>query len=515
MINQHTRGVLIGILLVSLVCGTLSLHVGVISLPSRGHIDPLARVIKEIRARGHVVSAFSTSHVSKFFEPIADQFYSLGSKSEIELAAEVADPENPSPLDIPKLFTAAEKELLGHLLSTFKSLKEQNNLPDVLFVDFLTFAGLDIGDYYDIPVVLAFPGIYQSPFLKNSVLSGTLFSVPLEYRDTYWFRFQSILVSYAEEAMFAMLYYNSNQVRTQYGLPPWKDFHNGLMLNKLTLAFAFYPLVEPAPVEGGMIHFIGAPLKETYPPLDSQLLQWIENDPRDIVYISFGTVSRQDRKLLETILKGCTSCSKYRFLWSLRGDLYSRAEDLFQSLPENSNVYRIAWVAQNSLLEHEKIKVFYTHGGFNSVAEAVHSGTPTLCMPFLGDQPQNCNTLENRGVGLTVAHATLTSESLCPLFDELISNPRYLQSVQVLSEFSKSADKYGVSHGVDIIELAARHGSNTLIPFNASLPWYAYNDRDITLIFFLLYTLVVVLLCYCCCRRKPTNPKISASKKNQ
>lgn len=46
---------------------------------------------------------------------------------------------------------------------------------------------------------------------------------------------------------------------------------------------------------------------------------------------------------------------------------------------------------------HERIKLFFSHCGLNSVIEAAKSGVPMLCLPLFGDQFYNAEALYQHG----------------------------------------------------------------------------------------------------------------------
>ncbi|EFL36624.1 glycosyltransferase [Streptomyces viridochromogenes DSM 40736] len=47
----------------------------------------------------------------------------------------------------------------------------------------------------------------------------------------------------------------------------------------------------------------------------------------------------------------------------------------------------------------EAVDLFVTHGGFNSIREAMRTGTPLAVLPFFGDQPANAERVEELGLG--------------------------------------------------------------------------------------------------------------------
>lgn len=70
-----------------------------------------------------------------------------------------------------------------------------------------------------------------------------------------------------------------------------------------------------------------------------------------------------------------------------------------EGLPEHVHVAER--VPQPLLLE--SVDLFITHGGFNSIREAMRTGTPLAVLPHFGDQPANAERVEELGLGRHIA----------------------------------------------------------------------------------------------------------------
>ncbi|EDL75668.1 rCG50973 [Rattus norvegicus] len=53
------------------------------------------------------------------------------------------------------------------------------------------------------------------------------------------------------------------------------------------------------------------------------------------------------------------------------------------------NVKIVDWIPQSDLLAHPRIHLFVTHGGLNSINEAIQHGVPMVGITVFGDQPEN------------------------------------------------------------------------------------------------------------------------------
>lgn len=56
--------------------------------------------------------------------------------------------------------------------------------------------------------------------------------------------------------------------------------------------------------------------------------------------------------------------------------------------------------------------VFVTHGGMNSVSEALVHGVPLVVIPFITDQPTNARRIEELGLGKRLDYKAISSELL-------------------------------------------------------------------------------------------------------
>lgn len=54
----------------------------------------------------------------------------------------------------------------------------------------------------------------------------------------------------------------------------------------------------------------------------------------------------------------------------------------------------------------EAVDLFLTHGGFNSIREALRTGTPLAVLPQFGDQPPNARRVEELGLGREITDRT-------------------------------------------------------------------------------------------------------------
>lgn len=74
---------------------------------------------------------------------------------------------------------------------------------------------------------------------------------------------------------------------------------------------------------------------------------------------------------------------------------------------------------------HYKCKVFITHGGLNSIQEAIYHQVPILGLPFSTDQRLNMLRATSDGYALRLDWHNLNSENLLAALQILLHNSRY------------------------------------------------------------------------------------------
>ena len=78
---------------------------------------------------------------------------------------------------------------------------------------------------------------------------------------------------------------------------------------------------------------------------------------------------------------------------------------------------------------HKKACLFVTHGGQNSLLQAVYHAVPVLAIPLFGDQFDNVVRAETKGLGLTIKPTHITRELLSSTIQTLIQDVRFVDCV--------------------------------------------------------------------------------------
>eukprot|EP00933_Yihiella_yeosuensis_P016106 TRINITY_DN13884_c0_g4_i1.p1 TRINITY_DN13884_c0_g4~~TRINITY_DN13884_c0_g4_i1.p1 ORF type:complete len:556 (-),score=95.49 TRINITY_DN13884_c0_g4_i1:123-1736(-) len=109
-------------------------------------------------------------------------------------------------------------------------------------------------------------------------------------------------------------------------------------------------------------------------------------------------------------------------------------------------------VPQLELLQH--VEAFVTHGGANSMHEALALGIPLVVIPIFGDQPWNADRVAKCGAGVSFRHpiGTLTADALKTAMDRILSRNgtnSYRDAAKVLAKYLETAG--GVEAAADAV----------------------------------------------------------------
>jgi len=105
-----------------------------------------------------------------------------------------------------------------------------------------------------------------------------------------------------------------------------------------------------------------------------------------------------------------------------------------RNIPENVHLYTT--VPQVEVLK--MADAFVTHGGMNSISEALVSATPMVLLPFVSDQPTNARSMERLGVGRKISYSELRKGSLKQIIFSVLGDNEIKEN---LTEVQKLIEK--------------------------------------------------------------------------
>ncbi len=179
----------------------------------------------------------------------------------------------------------------------------------------------------------------------------------------------------------------------------------------------FQPFARDFPRE--RFHFIGPSVYERREEEFREL-------SKPVIYISIGTIL----KGAESFFRACIAAFRDEDVTVVLAVGNGFPVSRLGTIPENflvrTRVPQIAVLKQASL--------FITHGGMNSVSEAMIHGVPMLVIPFVSDQPVNAEQVARLGLGKVLNYRTITPERLKDTAFSILSDGNILGNVQTMKD---------------------------------------------------------------------------------
>lgn len=171
-------------------------------------------------------------------------------------------------------------------------------------------------------------------------------------------------------------------------------------------------------------------------------------DNKPLMYCSLGSqphLYAEGRFLFETILLAARSLSDWQFVLTIGRDW--NPED-FQNIA--SNVVLTKSAPQLSMLR--KASLIVTHGGLNSIKEAILFGVPMIVFPMIGDQPVNAARVDYHGLGITGSVKKLTTGQFHSLVKKISGSPLFKKKVDAMGRRFREIENSGIA--IRMIEAA-------------------------------------------------------------
>jgi MGT family glycosyltransferase len=143
------------------------------------------------------------------------------------------------------------------------------------------------------------------------------------------------------------------------------------------------------------------------------------------VYVSLGTVFNTHPERFRTLIAGLVGPGV---------QLVVNAGASFEALQplQSSDVLVFRRVPQVRLLR--AVDCIVSHGGNNTVNEALSAGVPLLVLPIGGEQEANAKRVERLGAGIALHRDTLTPTSVRSAFEKLRASPSYKQHAERIAK---------------------------------------------------------------------------------
>jgi UDP:flavonoid glycosyltransferase YjiC (YdhE family) len=171
---------------------------------------------------------------------------------------------------------------------------------------------------------------------------------------------------------------------------------------------------------------------------------WNERPNRSTALVSLGTVFFRTPGLYEAIVTGLSALE----LTVAVGVGVRNVQDPPPIPRPTRHVYTEPVLPIPALLG--QCDLFVTHGGFNSVKEAVSAGTPMLVLPIASDQHYAADRAEALGIARVVRPDERTPDRIREQAAAVLSDPRYRERASALA--AEMTASPSVEHVADLVQ---------------------------------------------------------------
>lgn len=167
-----------------------------------------------------------------------------------------------------------------------------------------------------------------------------------------------------------------------------------------------------------------------------------------LIYLSLGSLGSGDVPLMERLVDALGSLP-HRFIVS-KGPQH----ESYELAP---NMVGEEFLPQTSLLP--SVDLVITHGGNNTVTEAIHFGKPMIALPLFWDQHDNAQRLDETGFGVRLSTYEFTDAELENAIGGLLGDRALADRLATISARLQASP--GTERAADLIEHIARDAQPT------------------------------------------------------
>lgn len=410
---------------------------GFFPTPSISHQIVYHSLVKELGARGHQLTILTTD-LMETDNPNITQIDLHGSYKtawqELNLVTMKQDKLNEEGL-VKVLLTIHSKVLDWQLSQPeVKSFIENTSGQkfDVLIIEMMCKSvALAFGEAFNAPIIginSADAVTMNHEIMGNEINPAVHPELHIPYfhgKLSFKQRANSLMFYLKTQLIYKPLVYKLNNELLQKHFPAVKDSIDELesrvhlLMTNTNPALDFNRPLTPNTIQLGFMHIEPAKLLP-----QGELKSFLDNSKNGIIYMSLGSNAKsKDLKpeIVKMFLEAFASLD-YDFLWKFEAETLADKPD---------NVMIRKWFPQADVLAHRNVKLFITHGGQQSMEEAIDRTIPMIVFPLLGDQNVNALRMVVKKIGFRLDLLTLTEIKLLEAINEMVK-PEYKSNIEKL-----------------------------------------------------------------------------------
>jgi MGT family glycosyltransferase len=382
------------------------MHIGIISPPVRGHINPFAALGREMQRRGHRVTWIHMEDLDSHIRAEGLDFYPVGQRDH---------PRGSLPESLAQLGRLQGLATLRFTVNLIRQTTEMlcRDLPnairaariDALLVDQAEPAGGSVADYLGIPFVTVCNALAlnRDPYVPPPF-------TPWKFRRTSWARIRNSAGYAISDGILSPVLNVLNRYRKAWRLRVLKTPEDAC--SKLAQISQQPPALDfPRQSLPANFHYVG-PLRDTSPRQFD--FPWEKLDGRPLIYASLGTLQNGKVRIFRCFAEACAGIP-VQLVIAHGGGLDSATVNGFPGNPLVVN-----YAPQTAVIE--RCALTLTHAGLNTVLDSMTYGVPVIAVPITYEQPAIAARLEFATAGEVIPLRNLTSAVLKARINHILNS---------------------------------------------------------------------------------------------
>ncbi|KNY26441.1 macrolide family glycosyltransferase [Pseudobacteroides cellulosolvens] len=390
-----------------------------LSLPFHGHINPTLDLVRELIQRGEEVIYYATDVFRKKIEDTGAVFrsYRPHENWDVKYTADEMIESTSKTIDMDDLFAYWNRE------EKFYQDIEQDTMNDVLedCTDYIihdSYAkwGEGIARALDIPEIT-----YYTTF----AYCEKMYDVNPEFVIRDIFRLSDSYLANIKQTKRMI------DIAVKYGRSQAVVGNNDRKLNIVYTSKCFQVFSE---CFDESYKFVGPQVADRN---DRTEFPFEKLEGKPLIYISMGSIvsCHQNSKSFYKMCFEAFGDFNMQVVLSLGGNIEA---SLLGEIPCNFIVRD--FVPQIEILK--RASLFITHGGMNSVNEALYHHVPMIVYPQGGDQPIVAMQVEQLGAGICLRNSGLNPRELREAAEKIFKDPTYINNCKIIEDSFKSTGGY-------------------------------------------------------------------------
>jgi MGT family glycosyltransferase len=368
--------------------------------PAHGHINPTLSLVEELIRRGEEVTYFCTEGFRTKIENTGANFKSYDDLIENQLQQLVGLTH---PFDKISILIQSSELLISNILK-----QVEGGHFDYIIHDSFLGSGNILGEILKLPTISTY----------------TTFVPPAKL-----FQLDETIIR--NDPKLKNFFVISNRLKVTYGIkaPSISEaFSNKGNLNIVFTSIFFQPGADGFDES---YKFVGPSINNRNEQI-SFPFEKLKN--KKVVYISLGTIVNFDSNFYKRCFEFFKNCEAI-FILSIGNNLNI---DDFTDIPENFIISN--YVPQLEILK--RANAFVTHGGMNSVSEALYYNVPLVVIPITADQPFVAQRVSELGAGISLIKDNVNEENLKHSLERIMNEEIFNKNAKQISESFKKAGGY-------------------------------------------------------------------------